>query len=114
MVFKKGVLTCKNGEVQPFKEPEIDEYLAKPEEERKLYQAARRMARVVSPKEMDRLPTHLTNKIKKLIEATPDSYEWEIKMNEMTMDMIVMTMLVMCPALTTPKIAAQTILQALP
>ena len=29
MVFKKGVLTCKNGEVQPFKEPEIDEYLVK-------------------------------------------------------------------------------------
>ncbi len=62
----------------------IDDYLAKPEEERKLYQAARRMARVVSPKEMDRLSPQLTDRIKKLIEATPDSYEWEIKMNEMT------------------------------
>lgn len=62
----------------------IDDYLAKPEEERKIYQAARRMARVVSPKEMERLPSQLTNKIKKLIETTPDSYEWEIKMNEMT------------------------------
>ena len=28
MVFKKGVLTCKNGEVQAFAAPEIDEYLA--------------------------------------------------------------------------------------
>ncbi len=27
MVFKKGVLTCKNGEVQSFAAPEIDEYL---------------------------------------------------------------------------------------
>ncbi len=27
LVFKKGVLTCKNGEVQPFAAPEIDEYL---------------------------------------------------------------------------------------
>ncbi len=27
LVFKKGVLTCKNGEVQPFTAPEIDEYL---------------------------------------------------------------------------------------
>ena len=27
LVFKKGVLTCKNGEVQPFAAPEIDQYL---------------------------------------------------------------------------------------
>lgn len=27
MVFKKGVLTCKNGDVQPFPAPEIDDYL---------------------------------------------------------------------------------------
>ena len=27
LVFKKGVLTCRNGEVQPFMAPEIDQYL---------------------------------------------------------------------------------------
>ncbi len=27
LVFKKGVLTCKNGEVQPFETPKIEEYL---------------------------------------------------------------------------------------
>lgn len=61
----------------------IDEYLAKPEMEKRMYQAARRMARVVSPKEMDWLSEFDKARIKKLIDATPDAYEWEIKMNDM-------------------------------
>lgn len=61
----------------------IDEYLDGPEEDKKMYQAARRMAWVVSPKEMKRLSQFDKAKLKKLIDAVKDPYEWEIKMNDM-------------------------------
>ena len=61
----------------------IDDYLAKPEEEKRLYQAARRMARVVSPKEMDRLSEYELNRLKEFSAQYPDPYEWEVKMNEL-------------------------------
>ena len=61
----------------------IDDYLAKPEHEKRMYQAARRMALVVSPKEMSRLGIRQTEQIENLISAIPDPYEWEVKMNEL-------------------------------
>lgn len=61
----------------------IDDYLAMPEEEKKMYQAARRMAKVISPKQMPRLSPYDKKVIRQLIEAYPDPYEWEIKMNEL-------------------------------
>lgn len=61
----------------------IDEYMAQPEEEKKMYQAARRMAKVISPKQMDRLSPYDKKIIKQLIDTYEDPYEWEIKMNEL-------------------------------
>ncbi|MFQ7473078.1 MAG: radical SAM protein, partial [Anaerovoracaceae bacterium] len=61
----------------------IDDYLAKPEHEKRMYQAARRMALVVSPKEMSRLGIRQTEQIENLISAIPDPYQWEVKMNEL-------------------------------
>lgn len=61
----------------------IDDYLAMPEEEKKMYQAARRMAKVISPKQMPRLSPYDKKVLRQLIEAYPDPYEWEIKMNEL-------------------------------
>lgn len=61
----------------------IDEFLAWPEEQKKIYQAARRMGRMVSPKEMDRLTPAEIGRIKMLIDSVKDPYEWEIRMNEM-------------------------------
>lgn len=61
----------------------IDEYLGLPETEKKMYQAARRMARVASPDDMSKLRPYDKKVIKQLIDAYDDSYEWEIKMNEL-------------------------------
>lgn len=61
----------------------IDEFLAWPEEQKKIYQAARRMGRMVSPKEMERLSPAEISRIKMLIDSVKDPYEWEIRMNEM-------------------------------
>lgn len=61
----------------------IDEYLELPETEKKMYQAARRMARVASPDDMSRLRPYDKKVIKQLIDAYDDPYEWEIKMNEL-------------------------------
>jgi len=61
----------------------IDDYLGWPQEERKLYQAFRRMARITSPKELRRMPESDVMQIKKLIASIPDPYEWEVKMNEL-------------------------------
>ncbi len=61
----------------------IDDYLAKPEEEKRMYQAARRLALVVSPKQMDRLTPYQLNEIKLFADSIKDPYEWEIKMNEL-------------------------------
>ena len=61
----------------------IDEYMAQPEEEKKMYQAARRMAKVVSPKQMSGLSPYDKRIIKQLIDTYDDPYEWEVKMNEL-------------------------------
>ena len=61
----------------------IDGYLEKPEAERRQYQAARRLGKVVSPKEMDRLSHYEKKQLEQLTEAFPDPYEWEVKMNEL-------------------------------
>ena len=61
----------------------IDGYLALPEEEKKMYQAARRMALVLGPEDMGRLmPSHMRT-IRSLMDTYTDPYEWEVKMNEL-------------------------------
>lgn len=59
----------------------IDGYLNKPEYEKRLYQAARRMALVNGPGDMKYLVQSRVNQIESLIRAIPDPYEWEEKMN---------------------------------
>lgn len=59
----------------------IDGYLNKPEYEKRLYQAARRMALVNGPGDMKYLDQSRVNQIESLIRAIPDPYEWEEKMN---------------------------------
>lgn len=61
----------------------IDGYLRLPEEEKKMYQAARRMARVSDPSDMRRLSPYDKKVIKQLMETYTDPYEWEVKMNEL-------------------------------
>lgn len=61
----------------------IDKYLALPEMNRRMYQAARRMCRVSTPEDMKYLSENEKEQIKNLIEAVSDAYEWEIKMNEL-------------------------------
>lgn len=61
----------------------IDAYLSMPEKDKRMYQAARRMARVSSPSDMKWLDGSIKSQIKKLIDAVPDPYEWEVKMNEL-------------------------------
>lgn len=59
----------------------IDGYLNKPEHEKRLYQAARRMALVNGPGDMKYLDQSRIDQIESLIRAIPDPYEWEEKMN---------------------------------
>lgn len=59
----------------------IDGYLAQPEHEKRLYQAARRMALVNGPQDMKYLDQSRIDQIESLIRAVPDPYEWEEKMN---------------------------------
>ena len=59
----------------------IDGYLNKPEYEKRLYQAARRMALVNGPEDMKYLDQSRVDQIESLIRAIPDPYEWEEKMN---------------------------------
>ena len=59
----------------------IDGYLNKPEHEKRLYQAARRMALVNGPGDMKYLDQSRVDQIESLIRAIPDPYEWEEKMN---------------------------------
>jgi len=61
----------------------IDDYLNKPAQEKKLYQAARRLALVVSPKQMNRLTPYQMNELKLFADSIKDPYEWEVKMNEL-------------------------------
>lgn len=60
----------------------IDEYFALPEEDRKIYQALRRMGRVGSLKDVESVRSDDIKAVKQLINSIPDSYEWELKMNE--------------------------------
>ena len=59
----------------------IDGYLDQPEHEKRLYQAARRMALVNGPQDMKYLDQSSIDQIESLIRAVPDPYEWEEKMN---------------------------------
>lgn len=61
----------------------IDDYFKMPQKHRKMYQAARRMALVTSPKEMGGLTQIEKEEIKKFVESTSDPYEWEIMMNRL-------------------------------
>lgn len=61
----------------------IDGYLALPEEEKRRYQAARRLAVVGRPEDMDRLMPSHQNAVDRLVASYSDPYEWEIKMNEL-------------------------------
>lgn len=61
----------------------IDDYLARPEEEKRWYQAARRLAVVGRPEDMDRLSPYHKKMVDQLVATYSDPYEWEIKMNEL-------------------------------
>lgn len=60
----------------------IDRYLAMPEEDKRLYQAARRIIGILSPESMDYLSANDMNRLKGMADAVSDPYEWEIAMNE--------------------------------
>lgn len=60
----------------------IDHYLAMPEEDKRLYQAARRTIGILSPESMDYLSANDMNRLKGMADAVSDPYEWEIAMNE--------------------------------
>lgn len=59
----------------------IDGYLDQPEHEKRLYQAARRMALVNGLQDMKYLDQSRIDQIESLIRAVPDPYGWEEKMN---------------------------------
>lgn len=59
----------------------IDGYLDQPEHEKRLYQAARRMALVNGPQDMKYLDQSRIDQMESLIRAVPDPYGWEEKMN---------------------------------
>ena len=61
----------------------IDGYMAQPEEDRKIYQALRRMGRIVSPGEVSRISSSELDNVRRMISETDDPYEWEIRMNEL-------------------------------
>ena len=61
----------------------IDGYMAQPEEDRKIYQALRRMGRIVSPSEVSRISSSELDNVRRMISETDDPYEWEIRMNEL-------------------------------
>ena len=61
----------------------IDEYLDMPQEERRMYQAARRMVRVTRPSDMKWLPKNELDRIRGLVRAVTDDDEWEMQMNAM-------------------------------
>lgn len=61
----------------------IDDYLARPEKEKRRYQAARRLAVVGRPEDMDRLSPYHKKTVDQLVATYSDPYEWEIKMNEL-------------------------------
>lgn len=61
----------------------IDEYLELPEDQRRLFQIARRLGHVVSLEEMDRMPEEQIRQYRKIMEALPDQAQWDRKMNDL-------------------------------
>lgn len=59
----------------------IDEYLVMSDEERRMYQAARRMVKVNRPSDMMLLPAGELEKLRNLASSVEDPYSWEIQMN---------------------------------
>ncbi len=60
----------------------IDNYLNMSDEDKKLYQAARRTIGILSPESMKYLSEKDISRLKDMTKAVDDSYEWEIAMNE--------------------------------
>lgn len=60
----------------------IDEYLAQPEEERKLFQLARRVRYIMEPNDLKSLPKDTISQMKEIIKNTPSQSDWDVKMNE--------------------------------
>ena len=61
----------------------IDQYLAMPDKDRRMYQAARRMVRVSKPADMSRLSAEELHRLEIMAESVIDPYEWEVKMNSL-------------------------------
>ena len=61
----------------------IDQYLAMPDKDRRMYQAARRMIRVSKPADMLRLSAEELHRLEIMAESVIDPYEWEVKMNSL-------------------------------
>ena len=61
----------------------IDQYLAMPDKDRRMYQAARRMVRVSKPADMLRLSAEELHRLEIMAESVIDPYEWEVKMNSL-------------------------------
>lgn len=61
----------------------IDDYLNMPELDRRMFQLARRMAKVLSPEDMTKLSERDIQFIADKLHATADSYNFEIKLNNM-------------------------------
>ena len=60
----------------------IDDYLAQPEEERKLFQLARRTRYIMEPSDLSRLSPEVIRQLKQIIKNTPNQADWDIKMND--------------------------------
>lgn len=61
----------------------IDEYLELPEQEKRMFQIARRMGQVISIKEMDRMSPANKQRFQRLAEQGGDETQWTEKMNAM-------------------------------
>ncbi|MCI9598152.1 MAG: radical SAM protein [Firmicutes bacterium] len=61
----------------------IDEYLGLPEQEKRMFQIARRMGQVISLKEMDRMSPASKQRFQRLAEQGGDEDQWTEKMNAM-------------------------------
>lgn len=61
----------------------IDDYLAMPDEERRMYQAARRMVRVNRPDDMKLISEHELKQLRNIASSVEDPYKWEVQMNDL-------------------------------
>ncbi len=59
-----------------------DRYLAMPDRDKRLYQAARRTMGILSPESMAYLSERDRSRLQGMTDAVSDPYEWEIAMNE--------------------------------